>query len=99
MSSTTFCQWPRTPLMSIFGAPNSTPKWLGLADVGDELGGVQHRLGGNAADVQAGAAGTLAGLDQRDLDAVVGGQEGRGVTAGAAAENDELGVDCFRHGQ
>src|SRR5262249_57499555 len=65
---------------------------LGVAGVGDELGGVQHGLGWDAADVQTGAAGALARLDQGDFEAVVGGEEGGGVTAGATAEAAALGV-------
>ena len=71
----------------------------GVAGVGDELGGVQQRLGRDAADVQAGAAGPLAGVDERDLEAVVGGEERGGVAAGAAAEDEELRFDGFRHGR
>ena len=58
--STTFGQWLRTPLRSIFGARERDAEVGGVAGVGDELGGVQQRLGRNAADVQAGAAGPLA---------------------------------------
>ena len=65
---------------------------FGVLRVGDELGGVQQRLGRDAADVQAGAAGAFARLDQGDRDAVVGGEEGGRVAAGAAAEDEELGV-------
>ena len=46
--------------MSIFGAAELQAEVGGVAGVGDELGGVQQRLGGDAADVQAGAAGPLA---------------------------------------
>src|SRR5262249_12030501 len=70
----------------------------GVAGLGDELGGVQQRLGRDAADVQAGAAGPVTGVDERDLEALVGGEEGGGVAAGAAAEDGELRFNHFGHG-
>ena len=60
--------------------------------VGD-LGGVQQRLGGDAADVQAGAA-HLVLLHQADLEAELGGAQGTGVAArpGTEDEHVEVGV-------
>ena len=41
--------------------------------------------------------GRLAGVDERDLHALVGGEERRGVAAGTAAEDDQLRFDDFGH--
>jgi hypothetical protein len=59
---------------------------------------VQNRFRRNAADVQAGAADLRGGVDECDFLTFVGGEEGGGVAAGAGAEDDELGIDCFWHG-
>ena len=56
----------------------------------DHLGGVQQRLGRNAADVQADAAEHRPALDQRDLEPEIGGAERRGVAAGTRAEHDQI---------
>ena len=72
-----------------------------LAGVVGDLGRVQQRLGRDAAVVQAGAA-DLVLLDQRDRHAELGGAEGAGVAAAAAAEDHdvELGLrgSCVGHG-
>src|SRR5262249_4692462 len=59
---------------------------FGVLGVGDEFRSVEDGLGGDAADVQTGAAGAFAVLDEGDLEAVVGGEESGGVTSGPAAE-------------
>src|SRR6516225_2562597 len=46
-----------------------------LSGVRDQLGGVEDRFGGNAADVQTGAARLLESVDQGDLDALVCGRK------------------------
>ena len=43
------------------------------------------------------SAGATAGVDEGHLEALVGGEERRGVTAGAAAEDDELRFEDFGH--
>ena len=58
----------------------------------DHLRGVQQRLGRNAADVEADAAEHRPALDQRDLQAEVGGTERGRVAAGAGAEHDDVEV-------
>ena len=63
---------------------------LSRAPVGD-LAGVQQRLGRDAAAVQAGAA-DLVLLDQDDRLAELGRAQRSGVTAAAAAENDDIGL-------
>src|SRR5262249_17993860 len=68
---------------------------FGIFGVGDELGGVQDCLGRDATDVQTRPAGSLARLNKSDLEAVIRREEGRRVTAGAAAEDEEL---SFSHG-
>ena len=64
-----------------------------LLGLGDHLGGVEQRLGGDAADVEADAAQGRPALDQDDLAAQVGGAEGGGVAAGAGAQHQHLGVE------
>ena len=51
---------------------------------------MQEGLGGDTAAVQADAAGIGFGVDEGDLQAEVGGQEGRGVAAGPAADDRDL---------
>ena len=70
---------------------------VALPRVGDELGGVQQRLGGDAAHVQAGAAQLLGRVDQGDFHALVGRQEGRGVAARTAADDEQLAFRRFGH--
>ena len=66
-----------------------TPNVLALAGVVGDLGGVQQRLGRDAAAVQAGAA-DLVLLDQRDPLAELGGAQRAGVAAAAATEDDDV---------
>ena len=63
----------------------------GVLDRAEHLGGVQQRLGRDAAAVQAGAA-DLVLLHHRDRQPGRRGVEGRRVSAGAAAEDDEVVV-------
>ncbi len=67
---------------------------LGLVQ---KFGDMQERLRGNAAHMKAGAAGPLAGIDHGDLQALVGSQEGGGIAAGAAAQDDKLGFCSIWH--
>ena len=56
-----------------------------------ELGGVQQRLGGDAADVEAGAAEASARFSTHgDLHAELGRADGADVAAGAGADDDEI---------
>ena len=64
-----------------------------VAAFGDDLGGVQQRLRGDAADVEADAAETWPALDQHHLLAEIRGPERRGVAAGTGTEHQDLGVD------
>src|SRR5262249_38289707 len=72
---------------------------LGFTGVGDELGGVQQGLRGDAADVQAGAARLGGCVDQRNLQTAVGGEERGGVAPRASAQDDELRFNDFGHRQ
>jgi hypothetical protein len=72
----------RTELEAVFGGV-----LLGEDDV---LGGVEQGLARDAADVEAGAAEGGALLDERDLQAELGGAEGAHVAAGAGADDDEI---------
>ena len=62
---------------------------LALAGRVGDLGGVQQRLGRDAAAVQAGAA-ELVLLDQGDRQAELGGAQRARVAAAAAAEDDQV---------
>ena len=60
---------------------------VGVLQVIPELGGEEHRLGGDAAPEQAGAAETVVRVDQGRLEAELRGADGAGIARGAAAEN------------
>ena len=60
------------------------------------LGHMDQRLGGNAANVQAGAAQCLA-FHQNGGDAQLACANRRDITAGAAADNQQRGVQCLSH--
>ena len=62
----------------------------------EHLGGVEERLRRDAADVQAGAAEGRALLDDRDLEAKLGGLDGADVAAGAGADDGEIVGGCQR---
>ena len=62
---------------------------LGVIHVVIDLGGTQQRLGGNAAPVQADAADVLA-LDDRGLEPELRRPDRRDVTAGSAADDDDV---------
>ena len=63
----------------------------GLAGAVGDLGGVQQRLGRDAADVQAGAA-ELALLDEPDAQAELGRAQGAGVAARTRPEDEDVEV-------
>ena len=54
-----------------------------------QLRDVQQRLRRNAAAIDADAAGIHFAVDERDLQAEVGGEKRSGVAAGAAADDDK----------
>ena len=58
--------------------------------------GLQQRLGGDATDVQAGAAGERVFLDHGGLEAQLGGADGSDVATGPAADDGE--VEGVGHG-
>jgi hypothetical protein len=58
----------------------------------DEGGQAEERLGGDAAHVEALAAEGPARLDEHGVETEVGGPERRRVPAGAAPEDDQIGV-------
>ena len=68
-----------------------------LADFVDDLGGMQQRLGGNAAHVEADAAQHGPAFDQRDLEAEIGGAERGGVATGPGAQHQQLRLAIVRH--
>ena len=55
-----------------------------------QLGRLEHRLGRDAADVQARPAELGTVVDERDLEAQLAGAEGRRIAAGASAEDDQI---------
>jgi len=60
-----------------------------LLGLGDDAGGVQQRLGGDAADVQTHPAQTLVALDQGDFQPQIGGAEGGGITARTGTDHHQ----------
>ena len=64
-----------------------------FARLDNHLRGVQQGLGRNAAAVEADAAESFVLLHQQHFFAKVGGVKGRGVTAGACAQNHNFSVD------
>ena len=99
------CRLPTMPALRLFAAGQSgsgapppgsfTPCSAAWFDGPEHLGGVQQRLGRDAAAVQAGAA-HLVRLDQGDRQPGGGGVERRRVTAGAAAQDDDVVVGHLR---
>ncbi len=72
-----------------FGLAEADPERGRLLGFRDHAGGVQQRLRGDAADVQADAAEHVEALDEHDLEAEVGGAEGGRVAAGSGADDDD----------
>src|SRR5205085_10524318 len=56
----------------------------------EKLGGMQQRLRGDAADVEAGAAVRLALLDDRGVQAELRRPDGADVAPGAGSDDDEI---------
>ena len=84
---TTLFFQPSSLARSIFGCAVFDAVVTHLTDFVDDLGGVQQRLGRNAADVEANAAQHGPAFDQRDLEAEVGSAERGGVAAGTGAQH------------
>ena len=68
-----------------------------LGCIGIQVRRHQKRLGGNAADVEAGATKPLARLHHRDVHAELGGTNGGHVAAGTGTEDYEV-VRGISHG-
>ena len=84
--------WPRRLAMTREvdrGLAGRDPEVGGLLDPGVEIGRLEHRLGRDAADMEARAA-DLVGVDEGDLEAKLAGPEGGGVAAGAGAQDDQV---------
>ena len=62
----------------------------GVAGLVEHLGGVQQRLGRDAADIEAGAAKRRALLDHGDLQAELGGLDGADIAARAGSDDDDI---------
>ena len=67
-----------------------------LVALADDLGGVQQRLGRDAADIEADATQRRPALDQHHLLAEIGGAERGRVAAGPGAQDQHLGVQVAR---
>ena len=67
-----------------------------VPSLGKQLGGVEQGLGGNAADIEAGAAMGGALLDHCHLHAELGGADGADIAAGSGADHRE--VEHLGHG-
>ena len=65
----------------------------------DDLGHMQQRLGGDAADIEADAAQRRALVDQHDLLSEVRGPERGGVAAGAGAEHEHVAIEICSRGR
>ena len=61
-----------------------------VTGLGEQLGRVEQRLRGDAADVGAGAAVGGALLDDGDLEAELRGADGADVAAGSGADDDQV---------
>ena len=75
---------------SIVGSPNSTPHAFACRASSMQLRDVQQRLRRNAAAVDADAARVRLGIDERDAQPEIGGEERRGVASRPAADDDKL---------
>ena len=62
-----------------------------MGEIVEAVGCIEQGLGGDAADVEAGAAEEFA-LDAGDLQAELGGADGGGVSARAGADDDEIEI-------
>ncbi len=62
----------------------------------ERFGGLQQRLGGNAADIEAGAAQRRALFHAGDLQAKLGCADGADIAAWAGPDDDD--VECVAHG-
>ena len=73
------------------GGGKSYADVFGVCGFADDLRRMQKRLGRDASAVQAHASEPVAGVDERDRKAEVGGPECGGVAAGAGADDNKLG--------
>ena len=69
---TTLSLQPRSVSRLIFGLPELDAELTGVRGLLDHVGGMQQRLGGNAADVEADAAQGRVALDEHGVQAEVG---------------------------
>ncbi len=61
-----------------------------MARLGEKLGGMQKRLGGNAADIEAGAAMGSALFHHGHVHAELGGADGAHIASGAGADDGQI---------
>ena len=81
---------------SSFGGPTTMPSGAKrVPGLLEHFGGMQQRLGGDAADVEAGAAKGRFFLDDGDCEAELRRADGADIAAGAGADDDEI----VGHGQ
>ena len=83
----------RSLARSIFGSPNSTPHAFAWRDSSISFATCSSAFDGNAAAIDADAAGIGFGIDERDAQAEIGGEKRGRVPAGPAADDNELSGD------
>jgi len=93
---------PGSELVEVdFGGVEMDAVVLGMLGGGEGVGDGEEGFGGDAAPVEADAAGGGVGIDDGGGDAEFGGAEGGGVAAGAAADDDEISFEgefTYDHG-
>ncbi len=92
--STTLSPLARSLSRSTSGFANLIPKSAASLAVCDEMGGVQQRLGRNAADVETRPPRLGHGVDEGGRYAAVSRQKRGRIAAWAAAEDNVRSVDC-----
>jgi hypothetical protein len=71
----------------------------GLFGLLDDPGDVQERLRRNAAAIETHSTQARVGIDERGLEPMIGGENGGGVAARAAADHEHLRLtDAVAHG-
>ena len=96
MPSTIFCLRAWRSAKLTIGALGLDAELAGVGDVTVDRGRLEERLGRDATTIEAGAA-DVGHLDQCDLEPGGRGVQRGSVTAGAAADDDEIEFGCGLH--
>ena len=79
------------PARSSLGLPTNDAKSVeAVIDLLEHFRGVQQGLGGNAADIEAGAAMRLALFHHGGFQAELGGANGADIAAGTGSDDNEI---------